>query len=133
MSLFGVRRAGFTRLKKKTHEVLGALKKAQSELFDKHTGISAVGLPADAGSTWVPDSSTDLFLCLVSNWKQDPDTNLMMWLETIWTAYCWCDFEFTIYGNNDMSPFLEGLEKRPQRKAQPAHELAEQADETMEH
>nr|XP_039335073.1 proteasome subunit alpha type-1-like [Saimiri boliviensis boliviensis] len=30
------------------------------------------------------------------------------------------NLEFTIYYDNDVSPFLEGLEERPQRKAQPA-------------
>jgi hypothetical protein len=28
------------------------------------------------------------------------------------------DLEFTIYDDDDVSPFLEGLEERPQRKAQ---------------
>ncbi|XP_030873086.1 proteasome subunit alpha type-1 [Leptonychotes weddellii] len=46
------------------------------------------------------------------------------------------DLEFTIYDDDDVSPFLEGLEERPQRKAQPAQpadEPAEKADEPMEH
>lgn len=46
------------------------------------------------------------------------------------------DLEFTIYDDDDVSPFLEGLEERPQRKAQPtqpADEPAEKADEPMEH
>ncbi|CAD7683187.1 unnamed protein product [Nyctereutes procyonoides] len=46
------------------------------------------------------------------------------------------DLEFTIYDEDDVSPFLEGLEERPQRKAQPAQpadEPAEKADEPMEH
>uniref|UniRef100_A0A8C6EKD9 Proteasome subunit alpha type-1 n=1 Tax=Microcebus murinus TaxID=30608 RepID=A0A8C6EKD9_MICMU len=45
------------------------------------------------------------------------------------------DLEFTIY-DDDVSPFLEGLEERPQGKAQPAQpadEPAEKADEPMEH
>lgn len=28
------------------------------------------------------------------------------------------DMEFTIYDDDDVAPFLEGLEERPQRKAQ---------------
>lgn len=32
------------------------------------------------------------------------------------------DLEFTIYDDDDVSPFLEGLEERPQRKAQVCHE-----------
>ncbi|OBS80322.1 hypothetical protein A6R68_21474, partial [Neotoma lepida] len=46
------------------------------------------------------------------------------------------DLEFTIYDDDDVSPFLDGLEERPQRKAQPsqaADEPAEKADEPMEH
>ncbi|KFO22469.1 Proteasome subunit alpha type-1 [Fukomys damarensis] len=46
------------------------------------------------------------------------------------------DLEFTICDDGDVSPFLEGLEERPQRKAQPAQpadESAEKADETMAH
>ncbi|EHA97307.1 Proteasome subunit alpha type-1 [Heterocephalus glaber] len=49
------------------------------------------------------------------------------------------DLEFTLYDDDDgddVSPFLEGLEERPQRKAQPAQladEPAEKADEPMEH
>ncbi|XP_032347242.1 LOW QUALITY PROTEIN: proteasome subunit alpha type-1-like [Camelus ferus] len=46
------------------------------------------------------------------------------------------DLEFMIYDDDDVSPFLEGLEERPQRKAQPAQpadEPAEKADEPMEH
>nr|XP_055191852.1 proteasome subunit alpha type-1-like [Nyctereutes procyonoides] len=46
------------------------------------------------------------------------------------------DLEFTIYDDDDVSPFLEGLEERPQRKAQPAQpadEPAEKADEPTEH
>ncbi|KAM6157725.1 proteasome subunit alpha type-1-like [Rhynchocyon petersi] len=46
------------------------------------------------------------------------------------------DLEITIYDNDDVSLFLEGLEERPQRKAQPAQpsdEPAEKADEPMEH
>ncbi|KAB1260506.1 Proteasome subunit alpha type-1 [Camelus dromedarius] len=46
------------------------------------------------------------------------------------------DLEFTIYDDDDVSPFLKGLEERPQRKAQPtqpADEPAEKADEPMEH
>ncbi|TKC46742.1 hypothetical protein EI555_013524, partial [Monodon monoceros] len=46
------------------------------------------------------------------------------------------DLEFTIYDDDDVSPFLEGLEERPQRKTQPtqpADEPAEKADEPMEH
>ena len=46
------------------------------------------------------------------------------------------DLEFAIYDDDDVSPFLEGLEERPQRKTQPtqpADEPAEKADEPMEH
>ncbi|KAM8911142.1 proteasome subunit alpha type-1-like [Lycaon pictus] len=46
------------------------------------------------------------------------------------------DLEVTIYDDDDVSLFLEGLEERPQRKAQPAQpadEPAEKADEPMEH
>ncbi|CAO2582914.1 Proteasome subunit alpha type-1 [Lemmus lemmus] len=46
------------------------------------------------------------------------------------------DLEFTIYDDDDVSPFLDGLEERPQRKAQPsqaADEPAEKVDEPMEH
>ncbi|XP_029952511.1 proteasome subunit alpha type-1 [Salarias fasciatus] len=47
------------------------------------------------------------------------------------------DMEFTIYDDDDVAPFLEGLEERPQRKvAPPADEpaaAAEAADEPMEH
>uniref|UniRef100_A0A8P0TPD1 Proteasome 20S subunit alpha 1 n=1 Tax=Canis lupus familiaris TaxID=9615 RepID=A0A8P0TPD1_CANLF len=46
------------------------------------------------------------------------------------------DLEFTIYDDDDVSPFLEGLEERPQRRAQPAQpddEPAEKADKPMEH
>ncbi|VCW78891.1 unnamed protein product [Gulo gulo] len=46
------------------------------------------------------------------------------------------DLEFTIYDDDDVSPFLGGLEERPQRKAQsalPADEPAEKADEPVEH
>lgn len=45
------------------------------------------------------------------------------------------DLEFMIY-DDDISPFLEDLEERPQTKAQPAQpadELAEKTDESMEH
>nr|XP_035975223.1 proteasome subunit alpha type-1 isoform X2 [Halichoerus grypus] len=70
-------------LKSKTHAVLVALKRAQSELaahqkkilhVDNHIGISIAGLTADARllcnfiakSVWIPDLYlTDLFLCLV--------------------------------------------------------------------
>ncbi|KAB1273684.1 Proteasome subunit alpha type-1 [Camelus dromedarius] len=44
--------------------------------------------------------------------------------------------DFTIYGDVDVSPFLESLQERPQRKAQPAQpadEAAEKAVEPMEH
>nr|KAF6343040.1 hypothetical protein mPipKuh1_010760 [Pipistrellus kuhlii] len=47
------------------------------------------------------------------------------------------DLEFMIYNDDDdVSPFLEGLEERPQRKAQPAQpadEPAEKADEPIEY
>nr|XP_037864629.1 proteasome subunit alpha type-1-like [Chlorocebus sabaeus] len=46
------------------------------------------------------------------------------------------DLEFTIYDDDDVPPFLKGLEERPQRKvqpAQPADEPAEKTDEPMEH
>uniref|UniRef100_A0A8C4W729 Proteasome 20S subunit alpha 1 n=1 Tax=Gopherus evgoodei TaxID=1825980 RepID=A0A8C4W729_9SAUR len=44
------------------------------------------------------------------------------------------EMEFTIYDDDDVSPFLEGLEERPQRKlAPPAEEPAEKAEEPMEH
>ena len=46
------------------------------------------------------------------------------------------DLEFAIYDDDDISPFLESLEERPQRKAQPAQpadEPSEKADEPMEH
>nr|XP_009506669.1 PREDICTED: proteasome subunit alpha type-1 [Phalacrocorax carbo] len=44
------------------------------------------------------------------------------------------DMEFTIYDDDDVAPFLEGLEERPQRKpAPPADEPAEKAEEPMEH
>ncbi|KAH0620915.1 hypothetical protein JD844_021821, partial [Phrynosoma platyrhinos] len=44
------------------------------------------------------------------------------------------DMEFTIYDDDDVAPFLEGLEERPQRKtAQPAEDTAEKAEEPMEH
>lgn len=51
------------------------------------------------------------------------------------------DMEFTIYDDDDVAPFLEGLEERPQRKvAQPADEPAAApaaagpaSDEPMEH
>uniref|UniRef100_A0A4W4DV32 Proteasome 20S subunit alpha 1 n=1 Tax=Electrophorus electricus TaxID=8005 RepID=A0A4W4DV32_ELEEL len=45
------------------------------------------------------------------------------------------DMEFTIYDDDDVSPFLEGLEERPQRKVvQPAEESSPAApDEPMEH
>ncbi|ELW47585.1 Proteasome subunit alpha type-1 [Tupaia chinensis] len=49
---------------------------------------------------------------------------------------CCKDLEFTIYDDNDMSPFLEGLKERPQKKAQSAQsadEPAEKTDEPMEH
>uniref|UniRef100_A0A2K5BW56 Proteasome subunit alpha type-1 n=1 Tax=Aotus nancymaae TaxID=37293 RepID=A0A2K5BW56_AOTNA len=44
--------------------------------------------------------------------------------------------EFTIYEDDDVSPFLEGLEGKPQRQAQPAQPAdkpAEKADEPMEY
>uniref|UniRef100_A0A2K6UYE9 Proteasome subunit alpha type-1 n=1 Tax=Saimiri boliviensis boliviensis TaxID=39432 RepID=A0A2K6UYE9_SAIBB len=44
--------------------------------------------------------------------------------------------EFTIYEDDDVSPFLEGLEGKLQRQAQPAQPAdkpAEKADEPMEH
>uniref|UniRef100_A0A8B9E9F8 Proteasome subunit alpha type n=1 Tax=Anser cygnoides TaxID=8845 RepID=A0A8B9E9F8_ANSCY len=44
------------------------------------------------------------------------------------------DMEFTIYDDDDVAPFLEGLEERPQRKpAAPADEPAEKSEEPMEH
>ena len=44
------------------------------------------------------------------------------------------DMEFIIYDDDDVAPFLEGLEERPQRKvAQPADEPAAAPDEPMEH
>ncbi|KAF3827301.1 hypothetical protein GH733_002787 [Mirounga leonina] len=46
------------------------------------------------------------------------------------------DLEITIYDDDDVSPFLEGLEERSQRKAQPAEpadEPTEKLDEPMEH
>ncbi|KAJ6665083.1 hypothetical protein lerEdw1_005314 [Lerista edwardsae] len=44
------------------------------------------------------------------------------------------DMEFTIYDDDDVAPFLEGLEERPQRKtAQPTEDTAEKAEEPMEH
>ncbi|XP_061466290.1 proteasome subunit alpha type-1 isoform X1 [Rhineura floridana] len=44
------------------------------------------------------------------------------------------EMEFTIYDDDDVAPFLEGLEERPQRKpAQPAEDTAEKAEEPMEH
>lgn len=44
------------------------------------------------------------------------------------------DMEFTIYDDDDVAPFLEGLEERPQRRvAQPEEEAAaERPDEPME-
>ncbi|XP_072278462.1 proteasome subunit alpha type-1 [Pyxicephalus adspersus] len=44
------------------------------------------------------------------------------------------DMEFTIYDDDDVAPFLEGLEERPQRKvAAPAEEVADKPEEPMEH
>ncbi|KAK9410035.1 proteasome subunit alpha type-1 [Crotalus adamanteus] len=44
------------------------------------------------------------------------------------------EMEFTIYDDDDVAPFLEGLEERPQRKpAQPAEDTAEKPEEPMEH
>uniref|UniRef100_A0A8D2NMH0 Proteasome subunit alpha type-1 n=1 Tax=Zosterops lateralis melanops TaxID=1220523 RepID=A0A8D2NMH0_ZOSLA len=44
------------------------------------------------------------------------------------------DMEFTIYDDDDVAPFLEGLEERPQRKAvPPVEEPMEKAEEPMEH
>ncbi|KFP85061.1 Proteasome subunit alpha type-1, partial [Acanthisitta chloris] len=44
------------------------------------------------------------------------------------------DMEFTIYDDDDVAPFLEGLEERPQRKPVPPAEVpVEKADEPMEH
>ncbi|KAL6480674.1 hypothetical protein MHYP_G00117070 [Metynnis hypsauchen] len=45
------------------------------------------------------------------------------------------DMEFTIYDDDEVAPFLEGLEERPQRKvAQPAEDAPPSAsDEPMEH
>ncbi|RXM27159.1 Proteasome subunit alpha type-1 [Acipenser ruthenus] len=45
------------------------------------------------------------------------------------------DMEFTIYDDDDVAPFLEGLEERPQRKVAPPTEepAAEKAEEPMEH
>ncbi|XP_025890491.1 proteasome subunit alpha type-1 [Nothoprocta perdicaria] len=44
------------------------------------------------------------------------------------------DMEFTIYDDDDVALFLEGLEERPQRKpAPPVDEPAEKAEEPMEH
>lgn len=44
------------------------------------------------------------------------------------------DMEFTIYDDDDVAPFLEGLEERPQRKpVPPVEEAVEKAEEPMEH
>ncbi|KAG9463642.1 hypothetical protein GDO78_021372 [Eleutherodactylus coqui] len=44
------------------------------------------------------------------------------------------DLEFTIYDDEEVEPFLEGLEERPQRKvAAPAEDPVEKPDEPMEH
>ncbi|MCJ8734549.1 hypothetical protein PDJAM_G00236620 [Pangasius djambal] len=45
------------------------------------------------------------------------------------------DMEFTIYDDDDVAPFLEGLEERPQRKPVQAGDDATPAasDEPMEH
>ncbi|XP_023664760.1 proteasome subunit alpha type-1 [Paramormyrops kingsleyae] len=45
------------------------------------------------------------------------------------------DMEFTIYDDDDVAQFLEGLEERPQRKVAPPPEepAAEKAEEPMEH
>ncbi|XP_058716661.1 proteasome subunit alpha type-1 isoform X1 [Poecile atricapillus] len=44
------------------------------------------------------------------------------------------DMEFTIYDDDDVAPFLEGLEERPQRKpVPPVEETVEKAEEPMEH
>ncbi|CAJ0961229.1 unnamed protein product, partial [Ranitomeya imitator] len=44
------------------------------------------------------------------------------------------DLEFTIYDDDEVAPFLEGLEERPQRKvAAPAEDPVEKPEEPMEH
>uniref|UniRef100_A0A8C0PH94 Proteasome 20S subunit alpha 1 n=1 Tax=Canis lupus familiaris TaxID=9615 RepID=A0A8C0PH94_CANLF len=98
-------------LKSKTHAVLVALKRAQSELaahqkkilhVDNHIGISIAGLTADArllcnfmrqeclDSRFVFDRPLPVSR-LVSLIGSNPDTNTAVWPETIWcwTAYCW--------------------------------------------
>ncbi|EPY75666.1 proteasome subunit alpha type-1 isoform 3 [Camelus ferus] len=95
-------------LKSKTHAVLVALKRAQSELVVHQKKILHVD----------------------NHIGQDLTTKNV----SIGTAGK--DLEFMIYDDDDVSPFLEGLEERPQRKAQPAQpadEPAEKADEPMEH
>ncbi|KFQ57172.1 Proteasome subunit alpha type-1, partial [Nestor notabilis] len=57
-----------------------------------------------------------------------------MWGKNVSIGIVGKDMEFTIYDDDDVAPFLEGLEERPQRKpAPPADELAEKAEEPMEH
>uniref|UniRef100_A0A4W3IUC2 Proteasome subunit alpha type-1 n=1 Tax=Callorhinchus milii TaxID=7868 RepID=A0A4W3IUC2_CALMI len=44
------------------------------------------------------------------------------------------EMDFTIYDDDDVAPFLEGLEERPQRKVpQPDEPPCEKSDEPMEH
>lgn len=60
-----------------------------------------------------------------------PRGQVQIWSQMIWTnryVLCWPffqnvsigivgkDMEFIIYDDNDVAPFLEGLEERPQRK-----------------
>ncbi|KAF4009003.1 hypothetical protein G4228_000791, partial [Cervus hanglu yarkandensis] len=159
-------------LKSKTHAVLVALKRAQSELaahqkkilhVDNHIGISIAGLTADArllcnfmrqeclDSRFVFDRplpvSRLVSLIGSSNLNELVKHGLRALRETlpaeqdlttknVSIGIVGKDLEFTIYDDDDVSPFLEGLEERPQRKAQPtqpADEPAEKADEPMEH
>ncbi|MGH0132490.1 UNVERIFIED_CONTAM: hypothetical protein FKN15_053936 [Acipenser sinensis] len=107
-------------LKSRTHAVLVALKRAQSELaahqkkilhVDSHVGISIAGLTADARLLWRV-IALNVSIGVIAK-----------------------DMEFTIYDDDDVAPFLEGLEERPQRKVVPPTEepAAEKAEEPMEH
>ncbi|KAG8125766.1 putative Proteasome endopeptidase complex protein, partial [Naja naja] len=56
------------------------------------------------------------------------------WLINVSVGIVGKEMEFTIYDDDDVAPFLEGLEERPQRKpAQPAEDTAEKPEEPMEH
>ncbi|KAM5125152.1 proteasome subunit alpha type-1-like, partial [Mantella aurantiaca] len=44
------------------------------------------------------------------------------------------EMEFTIYDDDEVASFLEGLEERPQRKvAAPVEDVADKPEEPMEH